>query len=78
MTSKVTLEQVQALAAELSPGERATLAQWLLEQRLPAASAPRTDWMSVRGVAPACWGAKMLSNGCPGPGENRMRRGRRP
>jgi hypothetical protein len=55
MADKVTLEQVEALAAQLTPAERVQLVERLSSAlRSPAGgeSAAGFDWMTIRGVAP--------------------------
>ncbi len=54
MADRTTLEQVEALAALLSPEEQTLLSEWLAERvsaEEPRCPEPRTDWMSLRGVA---------------------------
>jgi hypothetical protein len=52
MAAKVTLQQVEASAIQLSPDELARLVERLSELTASGGQAPRTDWMSLRGVAP--------------------------
>jgi hypothetical protein len=51
-----SLEQVQALAAQLPPTERRRLAEQILEDLESRSTSggvcPRYDWMTIRGIAP--------------------------
>jgi hypothetical protein len=55
MADKVTLEQVEALAAQLTTAERVQLVERLsraLQSPAGDLSAAEFDWTSIRGIAP--------------------------
>lgn len=56
MADQVTLEQVEALAAQLPEAERVRLAQKILQESPTPTGAseggPPYDWMALRGIAP--------------------------
>jgi len=55
MTSSVNLEQVAALAAQLPRTDRLRLVERIVHELVEAPSdgkAARSDWMSLRGIAP--------------------------
>jgi hypothetical protein len=62
MTPAATLEQVSALAAQLSPTERLRLVERIVHDLaatpLGGEPARRCDWMSVRGIAPNLLGGE--------------------